>query len=150
MVEETIAAIATAPGEGGIGIIRISGPEALAVLGRVFVPVKKKKASCGCDGGADSSSNADGCDGGNDGFVLAPRMMHYGRVYEDSELIDEVMAVYFKAPHSYTAEDVVEIQCHGGIVSQRRILGLVLRKGARMAEPGEFTKRAFLNGRLDL
>ena len=150
MVEETIAAIATAPGEGGIGIIRISGPEALAVLGRVFVPAQKKKAACGCDGGADSSSNADGCDGGNDGFVLAPRMMHYGHVYEDGELIDEVMAVYFKAPHSYTAEDVVEIQCHGGIVSQRRILGLVLRKGARMAEPGEFTKRAFLNGRLDL
>lgn len=83
---------------------------------------------------------------------LVPRMMHYGFVRNNfsGELIDEVMAVYFKAPYSYTAEDVVEIQCHGSMVSLRKILSLVLKNGARIAESGEFTKRAFLNGRLDL
>ena len=78
------------------------------------------------------------------GLPLTPRMMHYGFVYDHAgDLIDEVMAVWFKAPYSYTAEDVVEIQCHGSIVSLRKILSLVLKKGARLAEPGEFTKRAF-------
>lgn len=122
-MEDTIAAIATAPGEGGIGIIRISGEESRRILENIFSRVN-----------------------------IVPRMMHYGFVYDNfsGELIDEVMAVYFKAPYSYTAEDVVEIQCHGSLVSLRKILALVLKNGARMAEPGEFTKRAFLNGRLDL
>lgn len=122
-MEETIAAIATAPGEGGIGIIRISGENAREILEHIFSRVN-----------------------------IVPRMMHYGFVRDNfsGELIDEVMAVYFKAPYSYTAEDVVEIQCHGSLVSLRKILALVLKNGARMAEPGEFTKRAFLNGRLDL
>lgn len=120
MREDTIAAISTAYGEGGIGIIRISGSEALNITGRVFKP------------------------------VLVPNVMTYGHIREGENIIDEVMACYFKAPKSYTAEDVVEIQCHGSVVSLRKILDLVIKNGARIAEPGEFTKRAFLNGRLDL
>ena len=83
---------------------------------------------------------------------LKNRMLTYGHIYDNftGEMIDEVMAVLMKGPHSYTGEDVLEIQCHGSIVSLRKILSLVLKNGARMAEPGEFTKRAFLNGRLDL
>lgn len=125
MKEDTIAAIATAAGEGGIGIVRISGEEALSILKKVFVPVSQN---------------------------IKPRVLSYGHVKdpETGRIIDEVLAVYMKAPFSYTAEDVVEIQCHGSIVSIRKILELVLRNGARMAERGEFTKRAFLNGRLDL
>lgn len=124
-MEETIAAIATAPGEGGIGIVRISGKNAKDILDRIFTREKKE---------------------------IVPRMMHYGCIRDNfsGALIDEVMAVWFKAPHSYTAEDVVEIQCHGSLVSLRKILALTLKNGARLAEPGEFTKRAFLNGRLDL
>ncbi len=143
-MEDTIAAIATAPGEGGIGVVRISGEESRAILEHIFSRVKNEYKK-------------------NDGFLpnvqnqvigspIVPRMMHYGFVRDNfsGELIDEVMAVYFKAPYSYTAEDVVEIQCHGSMVSLRKILSLVLKNGARLAEPGEFTKRAFLNGRLDL
>lgn len=126
-MEETIAAIATAPGEGGIGVVRISGVNAKEILKKIFSKKNSEKD-------------------------LVPRMMHYGIVRDNfsGELIDEVMAVYFKAPYSYTAEDVVEIQCHGSMVSLRKILSLVLKNGARLAESGEFTKRAFLNGRLDL
>ena len=121
---ETIAAISTAYGEGGIGIIRISGPESLGILRRVFV----------CKGS------------------LASRRMAFGRITdpETGAVIDEVLAVYMKGPRTYTGEDVAEIHCHGSIVSLRKTLALVLRQGARMAEPGEFTKRAFLNGRMDL
>ena len=127
MIDETIAAIATAPGEGGIGIVRISGEDAKNILKKIFTQSQGK-------------------------VEFKPRVMHYGFIRDNfsGELIDEVMAVYFKAPFSYTAEDVVEIQCHGSMVSLRKILSLVLKNGARMAEPGEFTKRAFLNGRLDL
>ena len=122
--EDTIAAIATAPGEGGIGIVRISGDKALSIMNNVF-------------------SRAD---------KLEVNKLVYGHIIDKDkeETIDEVMACFMKGPHSYTAEDVCEIQCHGSIVSLRKILALVLRKGARLAEPGEFTKRAFLNGRLDL
>ena len=125
MREDTIAAIATAPGEGGIGIIRISGDKAFEILEKVFVPVSKE---------------------------IKPRVLQYGHVidYKNGKVIDEAMAVYMKAPYSYTTEDVTEIQCHGSIVSLRKILSLVLESGARLAERGEFTKRAFLNGRLDL
>jgi len=123
---DTIAAIATAYGEGGIGIVRISGPEAFAILNRVFVYSGKGP--------------------------IRPRRAVYGKVVDPDcgSLIDEALAIYMKAPASYTAEDVVEIQCHGSIVSLRKILALVLKKGARLSEPGEFTKRAFLNGRIDL
>lgn len=125
MKEDTIAAVATAPGEGGIGIIRISGDKAYNILKNIFV-----------------SNYSD----------IKNRMLTYGHVVdpESGKVIDEVMAVYMKGPHSYTAEDVAEIQCHGSMVSLSRILELCIKKGARLAERGEFTKRAFLNGRLDL
>lgn len=125
MREDTIAAVATAAGEGGIGIVRISGDEALDILNKVFVPVSKN---------------------------ITNRVLSYGHIKDPAtgKVIDEVMSVFMKGPHSYTAEDVVEIQCHGSSVSLRKILDLVLKNGARLAERGEFTKRAFLNGRLDL
>lgn len=126
-MEDTIAAVATAYGEGGIGIIRISGEEALPILQGIFE-----------------------FHGDTDTFTS--RRMTYGKIIdkEKNQIIDEVLAVYMKGPKTYTAEDVVEINCHGSMVSLRKTLALVLRKGARLAEPGEFTKRAFLNGRLDL
>lgn len=125
-MEDTIAAVATAYGEGGIGIIRISGERSLDILKSVFQPAS-----------------------GSDEIVS--RRMTYGKVIDDdNRLVDEVLAVYMKGPKTYTAEDVVEINCHGSMVSLRKTLALVLRKGARLAEPGEFTKRAFLNGRMDL
>lgn len=125
MREDTIAAIATAAGEGGIGIVRISGEEALDILNKIFRPVSGK---------------------------INNRVLSYGHIVdpEKGKTIDEVMSVFMKGPHSYTAEDVVEIQCHGSVVSLRKILALTLKNGARLAERGEFTKRAFLNGRLDL
>lgn len=121
-MEDTIAAIATAYGEGGIGIIRISGPQTLPILEKIF----KGK--------------------------IENRRMSYGHVIdpEDDSVIDEVLSVYMKEPHTYTKEDVAEINCHGSMVSLRKTLEVVIRNGARLAEPGEFTKRAFLNGRLDL
>ena len=126
-MEDTIAAVATAYGEGGIGIIRISGEEALPILQEIFE-----------------------FHGDTDTFTS--RRMTYCKIIdkEKNQIIDEVLAVYMKGPKTYTAEDVVEINCHGSMVSLRKTLALVLRKGARLAEPGEFTKRAFLNGRLDL
>ena len=117
-MEDTIAAVATAYGEGGIGIIRISGEKSLDILKSVFQPAS-----------------------GSDGIIS--RRMTYGKVIDDeNRLVDEVLAVYMKGPKTYTAEDVVEINCHGSMVSLRKTLALVLRKGARLAEPGEFTKRA--------
>ena len=126
-MEDTIAAVATAYGEGGIGIIRISGEKALSILEEVF------------EFAGETSQ-------------IVNRRMTYGRIVdrENEQIIDEVLAVYMKGPKTYTAEDVVEINCHGSMVSLRKTLALVLRKGARLAQPGEFTKRAFLNGRLDL
>ncbi len=125
-MEDTIAAIATPPGEGGIGIIRISGEKAKDILDRIFVPVSKGK--------------------------LEKRKLSYGHIIDPAcgKKIDEVLCVFMKGPKTYTVEDVVEINCHGGMIPLRQILELVLKSGARMAEPGEFTKRAFLNGRLDL
>ncbi len=140
--EDTIAATATAPGEGGIGIIRISGPEAFSILEKVFIPMRKKMSTaCAAD---KSDLPAAEC--------IENRRMTYGHIVDpqSSKVIDEVMAVRMQAPHTYTAENVAEIQCHGSMVSLRNTLALVLRNGARLAEPGEFTKRAFLNGRLDL
>ncbi|MBQ8417041.1 MAG: tRNA uridine-5-carboxymethylaminomethyl(34) synthesis GTPase MnmE [Phascolarctobacterium sp.] len=127
MMEDTISAVITALGEGAVGIVRISGENALAVGERMFRAASGK-------GLAD----------------YAPNTLVYGHIYEDDSLIDEVLAVFMKAPRSYTAEDVVEIQCHGGIQSLRKILELSYKEGARPAEAGEFTKRAFLNGRIDL
>ncbi|MEN1760079.1 tRNA uridine-5-carboxymethylaminomethyl(34) synthesis GTPase MnmE [Anoxynatronum sibiricum] len=127
--EETIAAIATATGEAGIGIVRVSGGEALEKVRRLFYDAYGRPVES-----------------------LPPRRMLYGQIRnpENSEVVDEVLMVYMKAPHTYTREDVVEIQCHGGTQSVRRIMALLLSQGIRGAVPGEFTKRAFLNGRLDL
>lgn len=122
---ETIAAISTAPGIGGIGIIRISGDNALKVLQKVFKAKNKGE--------------------------IKPYTIRFGYIIdENKEKLDQVLVSYFKAPKSYTGEDVVEINCHGGNISTREILEIVLKNGAKLAEPGEFTKRAFLNGKLDL
>ena len=128
MKKDTIAAIATALSESGIGIIRISGDEAVSIADRI---IRTKK-----------------------GHSIVSRMeshtIRYGFVYENDEIIDEIMVSYMKAPRSFTAEDTVEINCHGGILVMKKILEMVIKSGARLAEPGEFTKRAFLNGRIDL
>jgi len=124
---DTIAAISTPLGEGGIGIIRISGNSALKIAEKIF---KTKKGAL---------------------LQAGNRKLIYGHIYDRSgKIVDEVLLTYMKAPHTYTREDVVEINCHGGIVPLRKILETVLAEGARAAEPGEFSKRAFLNGRLDL
>ncbi len=126
-INDTIAAISTPLGEGGIGIVRLSGPKAIDIIRKIFIPVSKKNIS--------KSS----------GFTL-----HYGYIYEKKIKIEEVLVSIMKAPKSYTREDVVEISGHGGILPLRKILELCLENGARIADPGEFTKRAFLNGRIDL
>ena len=129
MYSDTIAAIATFPGNAGINIIRISGDEALYIAEKIFV----KK-------------------GGNlESIKLKPRYLHYGYVVDkDNKEIDEVLISYMNAPKTYTREDIIEINCHGGIISAKKILDTVLYYGCRPAERGEFTKRAFLNGRIDL
>lgn len=128
MQTDTIAAIATAVSDSGIGIIRISGSDALLVADKVYrSPKNQKKLS-----------------------QAASHTIHYGYIYDEDELIDEVMVAVMRSPHSYTTEDTVEINCHGGILVMNRILEIVLHHGARLAQPGEFTKRAFLNGRIDL
>src|SRR5688500_1427236 len=126
LYDDTIAAIATPVGEGGIGIIRLSGPDALPILERIFRP---RAASGGWQ----------------------PQRMRYGRIVDgEGKPVDEGLAVYFRSPHSYTREDVAEIHCHGGALTLRYTLELALRCGVRLAEPGEFTLRAFANGRVDL
>ena len=128
VMEDTISAVATALGEGAVGIVRVSGLEALKIGETLF------KAASGKPLGA-----------------YPVNTLVYGHVYDsDGSLVDEVLAVYMRAPRSYTAEDVVELQCHGGLQSLKKILALTYSAGARPAEAGEFTKRAFLNGRIDL
>ena len=128
MKTDTIAAIATAMSNSGIGIVRISGDEALDVADRIFRPKKgSRKVS-----------------------DMETHTIHYGYVTDGDEVIDEVMLLIMKAPRSYTCEDTIEIDCHGGVLVMKKILETVLKYGARPAEPGEFTKRAFLNGRIDL
>ena len=124
---ETIAAISTAPGLGGIGIIRITGDKAFEILLKIFKSTKVKKIE-----------------------DIVPNTIIYGKIYDDSRMVDEVLVSFFKSPNSYTKEDLVEINTHGGSIVMKEILNLVLKKGAMLAEPGEFTKRAFLNGRIDL
>ena len=128
MKTDTIAAIATAMSNSGIGIVRISGDEALDVADRIFRPKKgSRKVS-----------------------DMETHTIHYRYVTDGDEVIDEVMLLIMKAPRSYTCEDTIEIDCHGGVLVMKKILETVLKYGARPAEPGEFTKRAFLNGRIDL
>ena len=125
---DTIAAAATAMGSAGIGIIRISGTDAFAVLEKVFRPKNEKKVMSE-----------------QPGYTV-----HYGMAVDGEQVLDEVLVMMMRGPHSYTAEDTAEIDCHGGRLVMQKILEAVLKNGARAAEPGEFTKRAFLNGRMDL
>ena len=122
-----IAAISSPPGKGGVAIIRISGEDALDLAAEVFFPAS-----------------------GRSFLEAKPRMQTYGYIIDDGERIDDVLATYFPAPHSYTGENIVEIGCHGGILVTSLVLETILKKGARAAEAGEFTKRAFINGRLSL
>lgn len=126
-LNDTIAAISTAIGEAGIAIVRMSGDDSVNIIDEIFVSASGKKM-------ADAEN----------------RKFLYGHIADGDKLIDEVLVVKMKGPHSYTAEDIVEVHCHGGVVSVKRILNLILSKGARLAEKGEFTKRGFLNGRIDL
>lgn len=125
---DTIAAVATAMTASGIGIVRISGGDALEIAGRVYRSKGGKK----------------------DIRKAASHTIHYGFIYDGEQLIDEVLVMIMKGPRSYTGEDTVEIDCHGGVLAMRKVLDAVIHAGARPAEPGEFTKRAFLNGRIDL
>ena len=124
---DTIAAISTPRGEGGIGIVRMSGSDSLCILTKIFKPISNKNVS-----------------------DLRNFSINYGHLYDGEELIDEVLVSIMKGPNTYTKEDIVEINCHGGFLITERVLELVLKSGARIAEIGEFTRRAFLNGRLDL
>jgi tRNA modification GTPase len=143
-MNETIAAIATAYGEGGIGIIRISGESSEQILRQIFVPVSHARKS-------NQNVNTDN-QRERDSQRTKSRVLRYGTIVDPKtgETIDEVLTVFMKAPATYTREDVAEIHCHGSIISLHKTLSLCLQLGARPAEPGEFTKRAFLNGRLDL
>ena len=127
-METTIAAISTAMSESGIGIIRVSGPEALDIVSRIYRSKGGKK----------------------DINKVPTHTIHYGYIYDGEELIDEVLVMVMRAPRTFTGEDTVEIDCHGGVYAMRRVLEMVLKNGAKTASPGEFTKRAFLNGRMDL
>ena len=126
-LNDTIAAISTAIGEAGIAIVRMSGDDSINIIDEIFKSASGKKMA--------EAEN---------------RKFLYGHIVDGDKQIDEVLVVKMKGPHSYTAEDIVEIHCHGGVVSVKRILNLILSKGARLAEKGEFTKRGFLNGRIDL
>lgn len=126
MTFDTIAAIATAPGQGGVSIVRLSGPEAEAILMHIFAPAKSTLTQ------------------------LTSHMLTYGHAMDGDVPVDECMAVIMRAPRSYTREDVCEIHLHGGSYTCQKVLSLCLRHGARLADPGEFTRRAFLNGRIDL
>lgn len=127
MKTDTIAAIATAMASAGIGIIRISGEEAVTIADQIFLMKNGKKLS-----------------------EMPTHTIHYGHIHDGDEVIDEVMVLLMRGPKSYTREDTIEIDCHGGIYVMKRILEIAIKFGARPAEPGEFTKRAFLNGRIDL
>lgn len=127
-METTIAAISTAMSESGIGIIRVSGPEALDIVSRIYRSKGGKK----------------------DINKVPTHTIHYGYVYDGEELIDEVLVMVMRAPRTFTGEDTVEIDCHGGVYAMRLVLETVLKNGAKTASPGEFTKRAFLNGKMDL
>ena len=128
IMETTIAAISTAMSASGIGIVRMSGPESMDVISRIY-----------------RSKN-----GGKNIKEVKSQTIHYGYIFDGEEVVDEVLVMVMRAPRTYTGEDTVEIDCHGGVYAMKKVLETVLRNGAQIAEPGEFTKRAFLNGRLDL
>ena len=126
-MSDTIAAISTAVGEAGIGIVRLSGKDAINIASKVFKGINTKQLN-----------------------IAENRKLVYGHIIDGAEITDEVLIAYMNEPFTYTRENMVEIYCHGGIIPVRKILELLLRSGAKLAGPGEFTKRAFLNGRLDL
>jgi tRNA modification GTPase len=128
ITDSTICAVSTAPGMGAIAIIRVAGPDALTIVEQIFRPAKEGKKLSEQRGGT----------------------FHYGTIVDDQEEIDEVVVSLFKSPHSFTGEDIVEMTCHGSVVIQRRIMQALVKNGARMAKPGEFTQRAFANGKMDL
>ncbi len=123
--EDTIAAIATPPGSGAVAVIRISGENTFGIIKKIFIPV-------------------------NGNYNFKPYTIRFGKIKNKDEIIDEVLVSFFKSPKSYTGEDSAEISCHGSLFIQQKILNLLIRSGARLAKPGEFTQRAFLNGKLDL
>lgn len=125
---DTITAISTPLGTGGVGIIRLSGSDCTRIIGEIFSKNPKEKTP----------------------ITLHPMRVHHGWIIENEHPVDEVIVLYFKSPNSYTGEDIAEIHCHGGLNVVRKILNLTIAKGARLAERGEFTKRAFLNQKLDL
>ena len=127
MKKDTIAAIATAMTNSGIGIVRISGPEAFDIIQKIYTGKNEKIFS-----------------------KIESHTIHYGYITDGEEIIDEVLVMIMRGPKSFTGEDTVEINCHGGVYVVKRVLETVIRYGARPAEPGEFTKRAFLNGKMDL
>lgn len=127
-MEKTIAAISTAMSASGIGIVRISGDEAMDVISRIYRSKNGKKNI----------------------REMQSHTIHYGFIYDGEDVVDEVLVMIMRGPHTYTGEDTVEIDCHGGVYAMKKVLETVLKNGAVIAEPGEFTKRAFLNGRLDL
>lgn len=126
--KETIAAISTGMSNSGIGIVRISGSDSINIIRKIFIPYNKNK----------------------DITKVGSHTVHYGNIVDNGHVLDEVLIIIMKAPNTYTRENVVEIDCHGGILVVKKIFELILRNGARCAQPGEFTKRAFLNGRIDL
>jgi tRNA modification GTPase len=128
-LDDTIAAIATPLGEGGLAVVRISGPQTLAVADKSFLPVGKNSLKPS---------------------AAATHTIHFGKVVRQGRSVDEVLLAVLRAPHTFTREDTVEITCHGGILPAKLVLDTLLENGARLAEPGEFTRRAFLNGRIDL
>src|SRR6266511_2606102 len=129
MLDDTIAAIATPLGEGGLAVVRLSGPQALEVADRSFVPVGKSSLKPS---------------------AAPTHTIQYGRIERQGKVVDEVLVAVLRAPRTFTREDVVEITCHGGLLPARLVLDAMLENGARLAQPGEFTRRAFLNGRIDL
>jgi tRNA modification GTPase len=129
MLDDTIAAIATPLGEGGLAIVRLSGPQSLAVADKSFLPVGKNSLKPS---------------------AATTHTIHYGQIVRHGRSVDEVLLAVMRAPHTFTREDTAEITCHGGILPAKLVLDTLLENGARLAEPGEFTRRAFLNGRIDL
>ena len=127
-METTIAAISTAMSASGIGIVRISGEDAMNVISRIYRSKNGKKNI----------------------KEVKTHTIHYGYICDGEETVDEVLVMVMRGPKTYTGEDTVEIDCHGGVFAMKRVLETVLKNGAQVAEPGEFTKRAFLNGRIDL
>jgi tRNA modification GTPase len=129
LLDDTIAAVATPLGEGGLAVIRLSGPQALTIADKSFVPVGRSSLKPS---------------------AATTHTIHYGRIEREGKVVDEVLVAVMRSPRTFTREDVAEITCHGGLLPAKMILDALLENGARLAEPGEFTKRAFLNGRLDL